>query len=414
LKILVLAGAGTSVELGVPGMVGMAEEFLSHARQWDIEPDLAAQIMGAVCDVENLIEGLDQISQAKTPLTAMGQEIDFARVDKLRSEVEWFVQHLAERLIPSDAHLMWGPLLRTVDPTHLTLVTTNYDRAIELAANAERLSLADGYTRFGKTEIAPWVGFAQDDRRTPLVKMHGSTDWYASDKHGVPYKLRHPMPLFGRSILSLSGGHQLGSALVLPSREKLLTRAPYPRLSQQFLNAADACDWASFVGSSMRDPHIREAAASIVRRVPLFIVNPAGETYGLEGACGIAQPASTFLMSTLPAALLTDDPIAYLRSTEADTSETSTLTAARQALNERAPTAVRCRALDELYGKKATLDSTHINELLRASDPTVARYALGLIPYSPVRESLIEEAERSLHYEDAAFGQDLVLLRSLD
>ena len=116
-----------------------------------------------------------------------------------------------------------------------------------------------------------------------LVKLHGSTDWYADGQTGHPTKLRHPMPLFGRSVLRLSEKQELGSALVLPSREKLLTKAPYPRLSQTFLNVADCCDLALFVGSSLRDEPIREAARSIVTRAPVFIVDPKGEGHAVEG-----------------------------------------------------------------------------------------------------------------------------------
>ncbi len=89
-------------------------------------------------------------------------------------------------------------------------------------------------------------------------------------------------------------GKNLRSSLVLPSREKMLTKAPYPRLSQFFLTAADCCDLAIFVGSSLRDDHIRDVAFSTASRVPVFIVNPEGESYGVDGAIPIAQHASTF------------------------------------------------------------------------------------------------------------------------
>lgn len=391
----------------------MAEEFLAHSRQWDIEPDLVTAIMGEELDIENLIEGLDQIAVARTPLEAIGQDpIPFERVDKLRAEVEWFVQHVAERVVPRDAQLMWGPTLRSIGTMHLTLATTNYDRAIELAANAEAVTLGDGFASFEQGETAPWVGFDENPDRPPIIKLHGSTDWYSNDA-GEPRKLRHPMPLFGRSVLRLADGQKLGSALVLPSREKLLTRAPYPRLSQSFLNATDGCDLAVFVGSSMRDPHILGAAESIAPRAPLFVVNPEGNSYGIEGATGIAQPASTFLISTLPNALLTKDPAAALTDAEPETSGGATLTAVRQALDAEAPTDVRCQALNELDDKNATLDSFLIGELLSTEDPTVARYALGLIPHSTNRTTLIETAAGCPHADDLAFCEDLDLLRRL-
>jgi hypothetical protein len=225
MKILLFAGAGTSIELGVPGMVGMGEEFLNHAKQWDVEPTLVQRLIGESLDVEHLIEALDRICTARPTLEAIGQvSVPLDRADNIRAEVEWFVQHAAERVVAGDAHLMWGPVLRVATSPDLVLVTTNYDRAIELAANAENAPIDDGFEAFGQGETASWAGFSQDGDRTLLIKLHGSTDWYAAGQLGTPTKLRHPMPLFGRAILRLADGTELGSALVLPSREKLLSR----------------------------------------------------------------------------------------------------------------------------------------------------------------------------------------------
>lgn len=267
MKVLLFVGAGTSMELGVPGMIGMGEEFLDHAKQWEVEPDLVEKIMRSSLDVEHLIEALDLICTARSSLETIGQDIvPLERVDKVRAEVEWFVQHAAERVVGKDAQLMWGPVLRAATSVDLTLVTTNYDRAIELAANAEQVRLDDGFGQFDQGETATWVGFDPEIGHPLLVKLHGSTDWYSEGQLASPTKLRHPMPLFGRAVLHLAGGQDLGSALVLPSREKLLTHDPYPRLSQTFLNAADCCDIAIFVGSSLRDHHIRSAARTTAHR----------------------------------------------------------------------------------------------------------------------------------------------------
>ena len=416
MKVLLFAGAGTSVELGVPGMVGLATEFIAHSRQWSIEPDLVERIMGEVLDVEHLIEGLDRICQAKPTLEAIKWDaVGLERVDKVRAEIEWFVQHAAERVAAKDAQLMWGSVLQATKSDEITFVTTNYDRAIELAANGEKIYLGDGFRSFDQGETAPWIGFEQNKGHPMLVKLHGSTDWYADSQSGSPTKLRHPMPLFGRSALHLADGQQLGSALVLPSREKLLTRPPYPRLSQAFLNAADCCDLAVFVGSSLRDDHIREAARSVVSRVPVFIVNPKGDDQGVQAAVAIAQHASTFLVSTLPNALLTNDPGSALRDAR-QTPPAGTrgaLSAVRQLLDTSVAADQRCRAVEELDEMGATLDSPLMCQLLADDNPTVARYALGLVSASAAREKLIEKAAGSPHIGDLAFHEDLELLRTL-
>ena len=415
MKVLLFAGAGTSIELSVPGMIGMGEEFLEHAKQWEVEPALVQKLMGDSLDVEHLIEALDRICTARSSLEAIGQATDpLDRADKIRAEVEWFVQHAAEQVVARDARLMWGPILRSASSMDLTLVTTNYDRAIDLAANAENVRIDDGFGPFGQEETASWTGFNQAARCPLLVKLHGSTDWYAAGKSGSPTKLRHPMPLFGRATLHLADGAELGSALVLPSREKLLTHSPYPRLSQTFLDAADCCDMAVFVGSSLRDHHIRGAAEDTARRVSVFVVNPAGDTYGLENAKGIKQCASTFLIATLPNALIASDPADALASlTDQTSDDKGVLIAVRQALEKDATTEFRCRALEELDEMGLTLDPFLLRRLLADGDATVARYALGLISVSLDRRKLIQEAAAAPHASDPAFRDDLRLLRKM-
>lgn len=413
MKVRLFAGAGTSIELGVPGMAGLASDFVEHSRQWTVQPDLVKRLMGEILDVECLIEKIDRICDARNPLEAIGEDVlDFDRAYSIRAEVEWFVQHAAERVATSDAAIMWGSVLRAPKGVGITVVTTNYDRAIEMAANGENVHLDDGFSVFQQRETAPWRGFGRDESRTTLVKLHGSTDWYSDHESGQPTKLRHPMPLFGRSVLRLSDGKELSSAIVLPSREKLLTRPPYLRLSQAFLNAADTCDLAIFVGSSLRDDHVRDAARSVASRAPVFIVNPDGNNLGVEKSISIAQHASLFLVSTLPNALQSATPADVLQQAGGSqgAASKSILTSTIQLLDESAGREQRCRAVEELYDADATLDPTLVRKLLADNDPVVARYVLGLVPSSTVKDTLIEEAKECRHKTDASFREDLALL----
>lgn len=416
MKVLLFSGAGTSMELGVPGMIGMGEEFLDHVKQWDIEPDLVQKIMEGSLDVEHLIEALDRICTARPSLETIGQDtVPLERVNKIRAEVEWFVQHAAERVVGKDAQLMWGSVLRATTSVDLTLVTTNYDRAIELASNAEQVRLDDGFGQFDQGETATWVGFDPKASHLRLVKLHGSTDWYAEGQLASPTKLRHPMPLFGRAALHLASGQKLGSALVLPSREKLLTHDPYPRLSQTFLNAADSCDMAIFVGSSLRDHHIRSAAKTTSNRVPVFIVNPDGDVYGIDNAHPFKQFASTFLIATLPNALMSPNPIAALEASVIVKSneDKGILVPLRQALDTDAPADLRCRALEELDDMEVTLDAYILRQFIADADPKIARYSLGLLSLSADRDTLIEEINALPNANENAFSDDLLLLRDM-
>jgi NAD-dependent SIR2 family protein deacetylase len=415
-NVLIVAGAGTSMELGVPGMVGLAEEFIEHSRQWHVEPDLVQRIVGASLDIEHLIEEIDRICSARESFALIGQtDGGFEQFDKIRAEVEWFIQHSAERVLPRDAHLMWGSVLRAAAGVQLTIVTTNYDRAIELAANAEDADVDDGFGMFGLRETAIWQGFGRVPGGIHLVKLHGSTDWYVDNATGSPTKLRHPMPLFGRAALRLPDGGELGSALILPSREKLLTRDPYPRLSQAFLNAADSCDVAIVIGSSLRDHHLRGGVQSVALRVPVFIVNPEGDALGIPGAIGIPQFASAFLVGTLPRCLVEEDiPSALRAASKIAASGAHTLQALRIALDTDQPSHARCRAIEELDAWGAGLDAEWVTTLLSSPDPHVARHALGLIPLAPQRGTLASVAAESPHAaSDTAYQEDLLLLDAI-
>ena len=62
MKILLFAGAGTSVELGVPrDGRPLPKGFLEHCRQWSIQPGLVERILAQSMDVEELIETLDRL-----------------------------------------------------------------------------------------------------------------------------------------------------------------------------------------------------------------------------------------------------------------------------------------------------------------------------------------------------------------
>lgn len=414
MKLLVFAGAGTSIELGVPAMRGLATEFLRHCDQWGVEPETVKKLMGDDLDIEILIERLDQICAASPALDAVVDlKGPIGSVETLRSEVEWFVQHAAERISAFDAQLVWGPLLRTTSTHDITFVTTNYDRAIELAANAEGVSLDDGFEQFGEREVAPWIRFSTGNERPSIVKLHGSTDWYMDKDSGNPLKLRHPMPLFGRGTLRLDTV-ELGSSLVLPSREKLLTRAPYPRMNQTFLNAADDCELAIFVGSSLRDHHVREAAVSVARSRPVFVVNPSGSQLGVSHALAISQTASRFLISTLPSALSEADPSQALESwPNQEVSGSPTIVLLRTALDQNEETDRRCAAIEQLDKHSMSLDEATVSKLLQDTNATVSRYALGLVSISHSRTALLKAALASPHVSDSGFASELELLKEL-
>ena len=386
MKLLVFAGAGTSIELGVPGMTRLAADFLRHVRQWRVQPDIVHNLMGSDRDLERLIEKVDQICDARSSLDSLDVDMDElgSQVASIRREVEWFVQHVAERIAARDAHLMWGPTLRCSNSHQIVFVTTNYDRAIEVAANAEDVGLDDGFAETAGGETARWIGFDPTGNRVILIKLHGSTDWYRDKTTRRAIKLRHPMPLFADGTL-VFGDRQLGSALVLPSREKILTREPYPWLSHAFLSAGDRSEIVVFVGSSLRDPHIRQAAEAWAERKSVFIVTPERELETPAGANVMLETAGEFLISTLPNSLRSNDPVASLQRRCHSNGEgrerfrgDGILRVVRIALDERVGSGRRCEAVGQLVDWGATLPLRWVQALINEDEAALARHALGV------------------------------------
>lgn len=158
---------------------------------------------------------------------------------------------------------------------------------------------------------------------------------------------------------------------------------------------------------------LRDAARSIANRVHLFIVGPDDPQETVEGAFSIVQHASTFLISTLPNAMLTDEPVSALRAASArNGDERSILGSVRDLLDTNVDAGRRCRAVEEIEYVDATLPPALIRQLLSDVDPTVARYALGLIPGAADCEHLVETA-RAHHRNDAAFVDELDILCKL-
>ena len=394
-------------------MAGLATEFQDHCRQHGIQADLVERILTTKgMDVEVLIETLDQLCGARPALDVFEEHVvalEAAR--EARAEVEWFVQHSAERVRANDAKLMWGPVICAASAHEMTVATTNYDRAVEMAAKGVGAKLRDGFGEFRELEFASWDGIPTDQgEEVRLLKLHGSTDWYAIEDSGGPIKLRHPVALYGRSELRLPSGPSLRSALILPSQEKRLNERPYPRVSQAFLNVADRCELAIFVGSSLRDAHIRDAAQSTALTIPTFVVNTHGDS-AVPDARLIRQHASTFLISTLPNALAGDTLEVLNAAVENSPFQTGGILDSVRTLSQSENQSVARRdAIERVDAIGGTLEFHKVAELLEDNDAGVARYALSLVYGSAQALELLRVAENSPHAQDEAYKADLSLL----
>lgn len=117
MRVLLFTGAGASVEIGVPAMRSMVEEFHEHLRGLPLESDLFERVdkllIDAKYDMETLVDLADTQSKAlEASEEILGLSVDQSQLDTfriIRREAEWFVRHVCERIKPGHAALLWGP-----------------------------------------------------------------------------------------------------------------------------------------------------------------------------------------------------------------------------------------------------------------------------------------------------------------
>jgi hypothetical protein len=349
---------------------------------------------------------------------AIGMAVDEEFLRTLQSiarEAEWFVQHVCEKVDRTKAETVWSPTFANLAGNSLCVVTSNYDRAIEIGARAAEVELDDGYESAPHSEVAHWRDFSASATAL-LLKVHGSTDWYQATT-GAPIKLKHPIPLFGDFELRRESDATLvlRAALVLPSREKRITTPPYPSISASFHHRARVADAAVFVGTSLRDPHLRSVFDECAQRIPTALVSRTSAPLTNERAISITQSSSYFLSSTLPR-LLNDGPrlgdnLRAERSNSHTGSVIDDLVLARDVAQSEGS---RCTAIERLLGAKFSMEATELRALLSDRSSAIRRFALGLVPTSFGDEGLVAFAEQTAaNIQDADFADEIRVLKEL-
>jgi len=405
----------------------MVEMFRDHLEERDLSPEfleeLGEKLEDEDYDMEYLVDDLDLLAEAGEVQEKWGGSSEHGLeedISVVRPEAEWFIQHVCERVEIQEATTLWQSVLRHRSDHVFVIATTNYDRAVELAASQQSIEIQDGFPHFGETEGVTWKGF-DDEEGLKLLKIHGSTNWYFSEENDVVWKLRHPMPLFGEITLQMQGQDEvdLQNAAVLPSREKRIRRPPYPELNSEFQQQPVTADIAIFIGSSLRDPNIRSVYDACVDSCATFLVNPSGEyipQVDAEDAGVIQQSASAFLISTLPTALNQEDEeiVDHIQEQTENHLTEGILQDVMIAVDDSASRQQRLDAIDRLASLQVSLEKEEIRPLLDSEDPAVKKYALGLLQESSDYSNLYEQAEEiAAKNPDSEFAEEFSLLEEL-
>ncbi len=152
MNILLFTGAGASVELGVPAMRRMVEEFHAHLRNQELSPEILSKFQNLLADanydMEGLIDAVEGIEKGMEKQRLLGLPVDedvLAAFKVIKQEAEWFVQHVCERITENYAAKLWGPALRRIGSNRLDFVTTNYDRSFEIGCTLNGMDVCDAF-----------------------------------------------------------------------------------------------------------------------------------------------------------------------------------------------------------------------------------------------------------------------------
>lgn len=173
---VVVLGTGATIPHGLPSMTTLADGLLAaitdHPEGWD---DFA-QRLEETKDLEQALHDVSLPQDTVEVLVRATWELVSAK------DIEFYEQLLKGGVAFPLADL-FSYLLRTAD-AHLQVITTNYDRVAEYAANAVCAYASTGVTagwlqRFVSTSVnaerAPSPGF---EGLVTILKVHGSLDWF--------------------------------------------------------------------------------------------------------------------------------------------------------------------------------------------------------------------------------------------
>lgn len=184
---VVVLGTGATIPHGLPSMSGLADSLLAAINHNPPGWDAFARRLAETKDLEQALHDVALPSETVEILVRATWEIVSAK------DLELYDQLLKGATSFPLADL-FGYLLRTAD-SHVQVVTTNYDRLAEYAANHVGAYVSTGVTAGWFQRFVPAVVNAERppspgfEGHVTLLKVHGSLDWFrepAGNVVGVP------------------------------------------------------------------------------------------------------------------------------------------------------------------------------------------------------------------------------------
>lgn len=260
---VVVLGTGATIPYGLPSMPSLADAILTFVT---VHPEGWSDFAKSLSENKDLEQALHDVA-----LPSETVEILVRATWSIVSEADMaFYQRLLSGNIDFPLSELFAYLLRTAD-AHLNVVTTNYDRVAEYAANKVKAYAATGITcgwlqRFVATSVAnerpPSPGF---EGTVAILKVHGSLDWFrdsTGDVIAVP--IAHSIPREMKPLVVTPG----------VSKYREVHKDPF----RTVMSAADAVLRTATcyvcIGYGFNDEHVQPILVSRVVKdeVPIVIV----------------------------------------------------------------------------------------------------------------------------------------------
>lgn len=248
---VVILGSGASLAHEIPGMPQLAEHLYNVA----VPPEWEDQEHREWTDFLRLLAAKNDLESALQAIKPTDRQTSFI-VSETRNFLLPHDVKVRERVIADHRHLPLSRLFTYVfDSTHTSMdvVTSNYDRIVEYAADAARIAydtgLTGGYIQTQRTRPTPKPASAREGRLIRLHKVHGSLDWFKDGENrflGLPASDNCPsdhVPL-----------------IVTPGLEKyrLTQLEPFRSIMTNTDRALDEATSYLCIGYGFNDQHVQE------------------------------------------------------------------------------------------------------------------------------------------------------------
>jgi hypothetical protein len=293
--VVLLLGAGASVDAGCPTVEMLVSRFEQFVSKHGTDRDLTAfrelclilrqtkpvREQGVLVDVELILSTLVQLLQLdEDPLAGFVR--NWNRAVRANAAawprlLKMLQEHIrAECTIEPQRVDYLRPLRDFVDHYgRLDVFSLNYDAAVEIVCQQEDIPYTDGFDLYWNP-----IHFLSDVYRLRLFKLHGSLLWFETDGH--PRKLvKIPVKPEDAGGFRFFTDEGVSNVLMYPAFVKSQHVEPYATVIGHFREALKEASLVISIGCSFRDGYLRSVILEKMTEregLQLLVVDPqAGE-----------------------------------------------------------------------------------------------------------------------------------------